>query len=281
MMVREGARRTPMRASTPATRLSVTYVGHATLLVELGGVRLLTDPNFDSRLGRVLPRVSAPGISLAALPRLDAMLLTHAHADHLSFRSLDALPSDVPLYAPPAVARWLSRRGYRHAHALAPGETLDIGSVRLSVAAARHLGARYAVDRWRGAANMYLLDSGDRACFFAGDTALTPESHRLVADRLHALDRQLDVALLPIGHAPWWKPGFRRNHLTADDALALFDRLNARYLIPYHWGTFRHVTSGPFDAIERLRAVLPRHHRGEDVKILKPGATFEVYAPSA
>lgn len=278
MMVQEGAWRTATRASMPATPLRVTYVGHATLLLEFGGVRLLTDPNFDSRLGHVLPRVSAPGIPLAALPALDALLLTHAHADHLSFRTLDALPDDVPLYAPPVVARWLQRRGYAHASALAPGEAIHIGGVRVSVAAAHHLGARYAVDRWRGAANMYLLDSGDRTCFFAGDTALTPESHRLVADRLHMRGRRLDIALLPIGHAPWWKPGFRRNHLTAGDALTLFDRLDARFLIPYHWGTFRHVTSGPFDAIDRLRAILPQHRRAEDVRILEPGGAFEVLA---
>src|ERR671936_19400 len=95
--------------------MRVTYIGHATLLIELAGVRLLTDPNFDPRLAGVLPRVSAPGIPLRELPELDAIVVTHAHADHLSFASLDALPRDVPLYAPPAVARWLGKLGYAHA----------------------------------------------------------------------------------------------------------------------------------------------------------------------
>ena len=63
-------------------------------------------PNFEPKLGRFLPRVSVPGIALDALPKLDALLLTHAHADHLSFRSLDALPHGIPLFAPPAIARW-------------------------------------------------------------------------------------------------------------------------------------------------------------------------------
>src|ERR1700716_4424817 len=95
--------------------LRVTYIGHATLLIEVGGKRLLTDPNFDSALGKFLPRVSAPGIAIDALPKLDAILLTHAHADHLSFDSLDALPDDIPLFAPPTIAKWLPQKRNLHA----------------------------------------------------------------------------------------------------------------------------------------------------------------------
>ncbi|MDQ3515641.1 MAG: hypothetical protein M3403_02555, partial [Gemmatimonadota bacterium] len=98
----------------------------------------------------------------------------------------------------------------------------------------------------------------------------------LVRTHCHDRDRRLDVALLPIGHAPWWKTGFRKGHLTGADALDLFGRLNARYLIPYHWGTFNHVTSTAFDAIDRFRGMLPEHPRQGDVRILEPGETFEL-----
>src|SRR4051812_7814231 len=104
----------------------VTYIGHATLLIEIGGKRLLTDPTFAPALGKFLPRVSAPGIALAALPELDAIVLTHAHADHLSFKSLDALPNDIPLFAPPAVASWLRKQGYSHAIPVPPGAAADL-----------------------------------------------------------------------------------------------------------------------------------------------------------
>lgn len=256
--------------------MRITYIGHATLLLELAGKRILTDPNFDSALGRFLPRVSAPGIALGALPSLDAILLSHAHADHLSFESLAALPRTVPLYAPTSIAKWLRARGHANATALAAGDQIRIGDITVSAAAARHVGARYAVDRWRSEANMYLLDSGDESLFFAGDTALMPETNALVAKHIGGRGRQLDVALLPIGHAPWWKFNFRRGHLTSDDALTLFERLDAKVLIPYHWGTFRHVTAGAHDAIVRLRARLPHHARGHQVRIIEPGEAFEL-----
>lgn len=254
--------------------LRVTYIGHATLLIEIGGRTIITDPNFEPSLGKFLPRVTAPGIALEALPKLDAILLTHAHADHLSFRSLDALQSDVPLFAPPAVAKWLAKQGYKHAVSLAPGDREVMGELHIHAASATHKGNRYGVDRWRSATNMYLLDTNRISCFFAGDTALKSDTTHLVERHLLAEGRHLDLALLPIGHAPWWKPGFRKGHLTSNDALTLFERLKARYFIPYHWGTFNHVTSTAFDAIDRLRASLQDHPLHPAVKILEPGTSF-------
>jgi len=255
--------------------MRITYIGHATLLLELGGVRILTDPNFDPRLGRILPRVSAPGIALEELPALDAILLTHAHADHLSFASLERLPRDIPLFAPPAVGRWLRRLGVSQTVDLGPGGIEHVGGVSIQAATATHRGNRYGFDRWRGDANMYLLDAGE-TIFFAGDTALAEDTHHLVERTLWRAGRALDLALLPIGYAPWWKPGFRRGHLTHEDALTLFERLRARMFVPYHWGTFRHVTATAHDAIDRLRERLESHHLSEAVRIVEPGESLEV-----
>src|ERR1044071_2431604 len=100
--------------------MRVTYVGHATLLLEIGGATVLTDPNFEESLGGFLPRVTDPGIALSELPKLDAVLLTHAHADHLSFDALRALTPTTPVYAPPVIARWLSERRIKNIQPLAP-----------------------------------------------------------------------------------------------------------------------------------------------------------------
>ena len=256
--------------------IRVTYIGHATLLLEVGGKRILTDPNFDPALARILRRVAPPGVPIDKLPMLDAILVTHAHADHLSFTSLGALPQNIPILAPGPVQQWLRSAGYKQAEAINHGDALRLGNLTIHATTAEHRGNRYGFDHWRSAANMYLLEAPDLACFFAGDTGLTASTHHMVEKILHPVDRHLDLALLPIGHAPWWKPRFRRGHLSSDDALTLFERLGARYLIPYHWGTFHHLTAGPFDAIEQLRSRLEVHPRRQDVKVLEPGMTFSL-----
>lgn len=258
--------------------MKVTYVGHATLLLKIGRATILTDPNFESKLGKLLPRVSPPGIALEKLPKLDALLLTHAHADHLSFDSLERLPRTIPLFAPPVIARWLRKRGFDHAVDLGPGGSVQVQDVTIHAAAATHRGNRYGFDRWRADANMYLLDAGETA-FFAGDTALVHDTHGLVERVLWKNGRELDLALLPIGWAPRWKnAGFRKGHLTHEDALELFERLRARVLVPYHWGTFRHVTATAYDAIRRLRERLVDHHLRAAVRIIEPGESLELPA---
>lgn len=256
--------------------MKITYIGHATLLIEIGDARILTDPNFESSLGGFLPRVSPPGIRLPDLPALSAVLLTHAHADHLSFDALAELPS-TPVYAPPVIARWLNKRGFAQVKPLPPNEALRLGNVHVHAAAARHKGNRYGYDRRRAATNMYLIETSEESCFFAGDTGLGDTTHLLVETILWMRARELDVALLPIGYAPRWKrKSFREGHLTSEDALELFGRLRARHLVPYHWGTFRHVTAGAHDAIVQLRQLVGAHPRGPDVRILEPGEALDL-----
>jgi L-ascorbate metabolism protein UlaG (beta-lactamase superfamily) len=267
-----------MLAAEPAIRelLRITYVGHATMLLHFGNACVLTDPNFDDKLGYFLPRVSPPGVKIAELPRIDAILLTHAHADHLSFRSLRALPAGIAVYAPPAIAHWLQAAGISSAQAIRSGEQVHLGSLSITAASAKHVGARYGIDRWRGEALMYLLDDGSLSALFTGDTAITPTIARL-AQRI--APRRVDVVLLPIGFAPWWKEYFfRRGHLTSADALELFTQLDARFFVPFHWGTFQHVTSGAYDAIAVLRSLIRTHTRESDVRILAPGETLQIPA---
>ena len=235
--------------------MRVTYIGHATLLIEMGGLRLLTDPNFDPKLGKILPRVSAPGIPLDQLPQLDAVLLTHAHADHLSFDSLDRLPKSTPVFAPPAVATWLNRLGYRHVNALPPGEELTLGALRINAAVATHRGNRYGFDRWRADASMYLLTSDAESCFFAGDTALFGDMKFIGMDKV-------DVMLTCIG-----------DHFTMgpkDAAMAVM-LVHPKVVIPMHYGTFPILTGTP----EAFRKALKADHAKAKLEVMQVGQTLD------
>ena len=185
------------------------------------------------------------------------------------FDSLDALQPTLRVRTAVIADGWSNR-----AIECSPGRAGNAADVDGAIRAHQRSQGKYGVDRWRSAANMYLIETNKTSCFFAGDTALTPDTTHLVENHLAAKGRVLDLALLPIGYAPWWKPGFRKGHLTSQDALTLFERLEARYFIPYHWGTFNHVTSTAFDAIDRLRVMLQNHPLHPGVKILEPGTTF-------
>lgn len=177
------------------------------------------------------------------------------------------------------IANWLVKKGYSHAVPLDPGEQVSVGNGTLRVHAGRatHKGSRYGFDTWRSAANMYLLESDAESAFFAGDTALTADTHRLVEQILWQGGRELDLAMLPIGHAPAWKRrAFRRGHLTGEDALTLFEVLRAHVMLPYHWGTFRHVTAGAHDAINVLRKHLETYAGRERVHVIEPGQALIV-----
>ena len=142
------------------------------------------------------------------------------------------------------------RLGHSHAVDLAPEETTNVGGVSIHAASATHRGNRYGYDRWRSAANMYLIDDAKRdTLFFAGDTALVEDTHRMVERVLWDTTRARPRAAT-IGYAPWWKPGFRKGHLTHDDALTLFETLRARSLC--------HITGVRFVTSRRRRTT---HHR--------------------
>jgi L-ascorbate metabolism protein UlaG (beta-lactamase superfamily) len=201
-------------------RARITYVGHATTLIELDGVVLLTDPLLRTRIGHVRRIVPPP----AALPALDAILVSHAHRDHLDLPSLRRLPDAVPAIGPPAVAAVLARTG-RKVTALAPGETARVGAIEVLAVPARHDGRRVPVGASQEAIGF--LVTGSARVYFAGDTDLFAGMRDLRGD--------LDAALLPV----WgWGPRLGPGHLDPEGAARAAAMLRPRTAIPVHWGTY-------------------------------------------
>jgi L-ascorbate metabolism protein UlaG (beta-lactamase superfamily) len=242
------------------TVAGLTYIGHATVLVEQGGVRLLTDPLLRSRIAHVVRRVPVPAAD--ALRHLDAILISHAHADHLDVLSVRRLAHAGPVIAPPGCARTLARAGVRDVIELEPGERCAIGPVAVEAVPARHDGRRHPMAA-RAPALGYLLE-GPACVYFAGDTDLF--------DGMTDLRGRVDVALLPI----WgWGPRLPAGHLSPETAARALRLIQPALAIPIHWGTMRspgeRSAHDPCAPAAAFAAAAARVAPDVEVRILAPG----------
>jgi len=200
----------------------VVFVGHATLLIELDGARVLTDPLLRMGIAHVRRRVPLPDI--ADLLPLDAVLVSHAHADHLDPMSLRQVARDCPVIAPRGCAGLLRRSGVREVIEVEEGDRVDAGGIAVEAVHADHDGRRYPVGPPIAALG-FLLDASTRI-YFAGDTDLFDGMAEL---------RPLDVALVPI----WgWGPSLGPGHLDPRAAARAVALLQPRFALPIHWATY-------------------------------------------
>jgi L-ascorbate metabolism protein UlaG (beta-lactamase superfamily) len=216
-------------AAEPAGGISITYVGHATVLIRMDGVTLLTDPVYSSRL--ILPkRLVAPGVRLGDLPALDVVLVSHGHMDHLDVPTHRRLPkTDTVAVVAKNLSDLVAGAGYRDIVELAWGEQVTVRGARITALPVKHWGTRNVWPDQRGYTG-FLIEHAGGTVFFPGDTAYFHGFRDY--GRRHAID----VALLPIGaYSP---PSFRRVHMNPEDALQALVDLDARWMVPIHWGTF-------------------------------------------
>jgi L-ascorbate metabolism protein UlaG (beta-lactamase superfamily) len=235
----------------------ITYVGHATTLIELDGAVVLTDPLLRARIGHVR-RIAPPA---AELPELDAILISHAHRDHLDLPSLRRLPDSVRVYAPPAAAAVVRRAG-RPVQALLPGDRVRVGEIDVLAVPALHDGRRVPVGAEREAIGF--LVSGSARVYFAGDTDLFAGMRDLAGD--------IDTALLPV----WgWGPKLGPGHLDPERAARAAALLAPRAAIPIHWGTYAAPNAWWRDDPELPAREFARHAAvhapAVAVRILPPG----------
>jgi len=192
------------------------------VLIELGGVRLLTDPLLRSRLGHLRRHGAPPRLSDG--DRIDAVLLSHLHRDHLDFPTLHQLGADVRMIVPGGAGAYLRDQGFRRAEELGVGQQTRAGSLAVTGVAAEHGGSRGPLGP--AAESIGFVVHGERSLYFAGDTDLF--------DGLADLAGTLDVALLPV----WgWGPTLGEGHMDPGRAAQAAALLRPRVAVPIHWGT--------------------------------------------
>jgi L-ascorbate metabolism protein UlaG (beta-lactamase superfamily) len=238
----------------------VTWLGHATVLVELGGVRLLTDPLLRDRLGHL--RRHGPTPAAAATEDLDAVLISHLHLDHLDLPSLKRLPRATRLLVPHGAGALLHRNGFRAVEELTAGDRVAVGPVEVTAVEAVHDGRRRPFGGGPEADTLGFV-VGARV-YFAGDTDLFEGMAELSG---------LDLALIPV----WgWGPSLGAGHLDPPAAARATAVLQPRLAIPIHWGTFYPRGLARYRA---HRLTQPPHEFAAEVARLAPDVAVSVLAP--
>jgi L-ascorbate metabolism protein UlaG (beta-lactamase superfamily) len=241
---------TPRSGQTHKPRLvtngemGVTFIGHASFFLQMGGKNIVIDPNF-ARWLFVLKRLRRPGLRVRDLPPIDLVLITHAHFDHLHRPSLRAIVHNnlrirgtAPVIVVPThVSDLVSDLGFSEIIELDWWHSTRSGNISLTHVPSRHWGARILKDAHRGYGG-YVLKTGKHSVYHAGDTAYFA-GFREIGERLSP-----ELALLPIG--AYNPPQFRNVHTSPADATRAFLDLNARWMVPMHYGSFR-LSHEPID----------------------------------
>ena len=258
-------RRDPDRALVEGAGPQLTWIGHASFLLTLGGRRILVDPIFSQRLGTIR-RLAPPGLTPDTLPPVDLVLVTHNHRDHLDPRSL-ALLGRAPTYVVPAGDAGLLRKiGAEKVIELEWWKSTTIGGLEITFVPSRHWSMHYPWDRNESLWGGYVIQSSDGTAYHSGDTAFF-DGFAEIGRRLGAID----WAMLPIGsYEPRWF--MEPQHMGPEEAVEAFRLLDARRLVSMHWGTFR-LTDEPIgEPPERARAAFARVARDDrDLWVLDVG----------
>jgi N-acyl-phosphatidylethanolamine-hydrolysing phospholipase D len=262
---------------------SLTWIGHASTLVQAGGANILTDPVFSERaspLGFVGPkRHVPPGLALDELPHIDAVVISHNHYDHLDEASVTALAGQAggpPLFIVPlGVKAWLAGVGIANAVELDWWHGARIGAVEIVLTPVQHWSGRSLTDRMETLWGGYAIFAPDFQVFFAGDTAYSKDFadiHAHFAAR-HGAGRGFDLALIPVGaYEPRWF--MSAQHVDPAQAVRIHQDLAAERSIGIHWGTFQ-LTDEPLDEPPQALARVAREAGlgDEAFSVMAVGAT--------
>jgi N-acyl-phosphatidylethanolamine-hydrolysing phospholipase D len=240
---------------TAADECRLTWIGHASFLLQLGGLNILLDPIFSRRASpfqRLGPSRLVPAqVQIAALPPIDAVLISHDHYDHLdepSVRTLnERFGAAVHWVTPLAYRDWFARRGVRTLTELDWWQSVDVGGLKVTATPAQHWtrrGRRSFERLWCS----FMIESKNISAYFGADSGYCP-AFREIGDRFGSCD----IAMLPIGaYEPRWF--MKSAHMNPEEAVQSFLDLKARIMVPMHWGTFRLTDEDMLEPPTRTRA---------------------------
>lgn len=248
----------------------ITWVGHATVLFDIGGFRVITDPALTRRVAHLRRRRPLPD---PATTDVDLVLLSHAHMDHLHLPSLRLLRSSARVITPTGSARLARAAGLQEVVEVEVGDRVEVGPVTVEAVPAAHKPGRGPHSRIDARPVGYVVDSGARRYYFAGDTDLFDDMNQL---------EDIDVALLPI----WgWGSTIGNGHLDPERATEASRRIRPRFVVPMHWGTYapedgRRRPPPWFERpIETFESVFTQSGQRDRLRVIEPGGSLTIDPP--
>lgn len=246
-------------------RVTVTWVGHATVLINFYGTTILTDPVFSRRIAPPeifgvnvgIRRIMQLPLAFEALPPIDIVLLSHAHHDHWDLPTLRRFDSRTRVLIPSATRDLIPDQTFGQVTELGWDESIQVGALNVRAVRVNHWGQRWSLggDGHKRGFNGYLLSMHGKRIFFAGDSAYAQHRSGSPFADWHALSAlgPMDICLLPIGAY-----AYPYNHMSPESAWRLFNQLHGRYFVPIHWRTFilaPRSIEPTHEPIERLQSV--------------------------
>ncbi|RYD33647.1 MAG: MBL fold metallo-hydrolase [Verrucomicrobiaceae bacterium] len=243
---RGGQTQRPDLAAPESHEFRVTWIGHASYLVQTEGVNVLIDPVWAKWLGFV-KRVREPGLHIEELPPIHLVLISHAHFDHLHLGSLARVAGGQPIITPRGVGPLVARRGFGEVVELDYWEKVMCGPLEITFTPSKHWGARMVHDVHRGFGGFLIRNSAGRTVFHCGDSAYFDGFQRIgdAAD--------IDLAMMPIG--AYESMSGREVHMNPEEAVAAFNDMKAKHMIPMHYGTFPLGGELMHEPLERLARI--------------------------
>jgi len=260
-----GKRAEGIRSKEATNQTTVTWIGHATALVQLDGCHFLTDPILNDR-ALIIKRLVPPGVRLQDLPPIRFVLISHNHYDHLDVPTLKGLGGDAAIIVPEGLKAFLEKKGFYRVQELRWWESTSVGSLKITAVPSKHFSGRGLFDRNQTRWCSYVVE-GSATVYFAGDTGYF-DGFKEIGRRF-----RIDIALIPIGaYNPRWF--MKSKHVDPEEALQAFLDLGAEFMIPIHWGTFRLSLEPIEEPPKRLRAAAVQNGVLHRVVILHHGESW-------